>query len=112
MGKLQDRKEELRLKARRYESEIEANLLETREEIGDLLKNILISTGAGLAVWMLGSGLASLLGKSKKRKGRFGKAMVNLVSPMAAKVIVDLLKDQGENGSEKHKIDVAAKEDN
>lgn len=110
MGKLQERKKELRLQADRYQAEMEENLIEVRSELGEILQNVLIATGAGLGVWALGSGLAGLLGKSKKKKGRFGKAMVQMISPIAAKVIVDILRDprKQENGEEK--IDVATEE--
>ena len=47
---------------------------------------------AGLAVWALGSSLASLIGGKNPKKGRIGKAVGKMVSPFAAQILFDVLK--------------------
>lgn len=101
---------------KKLEKELEEHKLQLEKD-GDLIlndvydqvKDILIIAGAGLGAWAIGSVFGSALGGKKGGKGssRFGKAMGSILTPLAAKVVSDLLKKPlTENGAVKEKEEV------
>ncbi len=97
MGGLQDKKNELKARSDRYLNEIQDNFEDVKLESAEVLKDLLIALVAGFGVWSLGAGLANLVGGKKRKKGKVGKAVIKALSPIAAKVVVDLLRRPEEN---------------
>jgi hypothetical protein len=111
MGSIQKRKEELKILTEQYEAQMEDNLEEVKIELGGYLQNALLVAGAGFAIWALGTGLSSILGGKKTKKGRFGKALSGFISPMAARILVEAIKPEKGLIEKIEKDDESARED-
>jgi len=97
MNSLREKKKELRKQSDLYLVEMEENVDVLKDELNVYLKNTLIATGTGIAIWALGTGVSSLFGKKNSKKSRFGSAIAGFLSPIAAHILIELIKPKKED---------------